>query len=380
MDTQRAQTPEKRQVLRIFLASPGDLVAERRRAREVVDDVNKSTAESLGYFVELLGWEDTLPGADRAQDLINDDLMKCDLFVGMLWKRWGQSTGKSSSGFKEEFDLATELHKKHKRPEIWLFFKRVPVNDTEGAESQLCCVTEFKKSIVSAKSPFFKEFKSPGEWERKFRVWLTKYLHSRAVSSSGAARAARRTVAVKRDLAMKKRLLRALMKDAKKINWEEVRKDPRAQFAVPRVIIRSVDDNSYPGPGSSEAGISGWFKVDLWNFYYRGIELALAVEHGVTDEKGRWSVIEYGQSFDERRYRKIKMFRLGRIPFRNIVAMDTKGDEYYDEPHLFCRFQDGADGNEPYEGFRYVQNVHDFFWTMEPDLQFDIREQVERER
>jgi hypothetical protein len=40
----------------------------------------------------------------------------------------------------------------------------------------------------------------------------------------------------------------------------------------------------------------------------------------------------------------------GCIPFRNIVEIDTMGDEYYAEPHIYCRF---ADAGAPYEEFRY---------------------------
>ena len=93
-----------RRLLNIFLASPGDLESERRAAKEVVDEV-AMTARELGISLELLGWEDTLPGAQRPQDAINADLDSADLVVGLLWRRWGQPTGHGeyTSGFEEEF-------------------------------------------------------------------------------------------------------------------------------------------------------------------------------------------------------------------------------------------------------------------------------------
>ena len=36
----------------------------------------------------------TLPGSARPQELINRDLALCDFIIGLLWKRWGQPTGK----------------------------------------------------------------------------------------------------------------------------------------------------------------------------------------------------------------------------------------------------------------------------------------------
>ena len=89
-----------RKVLTVFLASPGDLDAERKAARHAVERVNKNVAKHLGWHVDLVGWEDTLPGHGRPQALINRDVDSCDLFIGVLWQRWGQETGKYSSGFE----------------------------------------------------------------------------------------------------------------------------------------------------------------------------------------------------------------------------------------------------------------------------------------
>lgn len=75
-----------RRVLNVFLASPGDLVDERRAAKEVIDEL-AITARELGVSLELLGWEDTLPGAQRPQEAINKDLDEAELFVGLLWRR-----------------------------------------------------------------------------------------------------------------------------------------------------------------------------------------------------------------------------------------------------------------------------------------------------
>lgn len=55
-----------RQMLRVFLASPGDLVAERQIARDVAAEVSEYVAP-FGYGVELYGWEDTVSQAGRPQ-------------------------------------------------------------------------------------------------------------------------------------------------------------------------------------------------------------------------------------------------------------------------------------------------------------------------
>jgi hypothetical protein len=115
--------PERRNVLRVFLASPGDLAEERRAARQVVDNLNQNFSAELGWTVDLLGWEDTLPGYKRPQELINKDVDSCDLFQGLLSKRWGESTGRYSSGFEAELEQARRRREQTGEPEIWIAFK-----------------------------------------------------------------------------------------------------------------------------------------------------------------------------------------------------------------------------------------------------------------
>src|SRR5688500_5287070 len=97
---------DSRKILTIFVASPGELTAERQILRYVVEQINLTVARALGWHVDLLGWEDTLPGIGRPQSKINPDVDRCDLFVGILWQRWGSQTGVYSSGFEEEFERA----------------------------------------------------------------------------------------------------------------------------------------------------------------------------------------------------------------------------------------------------------------------------------
>jgi hypothetical protein len=96
----------KRDVLTVFIGSPGDLQEERKAARQVVDRLNRNVGRNLGLHVDLRGWEDTLPGAGRPQEIINEDLMDSDLFVGLLYRRWGSPSGEYTSGFEEEYELA----------------------------------------------------------------------------------------------------------------------------------------------------------------------------------------------------------------------------------------------------------------------------------
>jgi len=166
----------KRNVLTVFLASPGDLKSERSITREVVERINKVVSRHLDWHIELLGWEDTLPGCSRPQDIINKDVDCCDLFLGLLWKRWGQSTGKHTSGFHEEFLRARERRMHSGVPEIWLFFKTIGSDSLEDPGEQLNSVLKFKDEQIEQKELLFKEFPDTQSWERIINDQLMAYV------------------------------------------------------------------------------------------------------------------------------------------------------------------------------------------------------------
>ncbi len=81
----------------------------------------------MEYHLEAIGWEETLPSVGRPQELINADLIECDLFIMALWEKWGTDSGKYSSGTEEEYFVALEQFKKSGKPEIWLLFKEITI-------------------------------------------------------------------------------------------------------------------------------------------------------------------------------------------------------------------------------------------------------------
>jgi hypothetical protein len=169
---------EVRKVLTAFIASPGDLEEERRAAFAVVDRINRVTARTLGWVVDLRGWEDVLPGFSRPQELINRDVDDCDIFIGMLWRRWGSPTGTHSSGFEEEFERARERHALTGTPDVWLYFKSVPGVETRDPGPQLARVLEFQAHAEFEKMLLFRRFESVSDWERQlFDALMTRVLN-----------------------------------------------------------------------------------------------------------------------------------------------------------------------------------------------------------
>lgn len=169
---------ETRRFIKVFLASPGDLAEERKVAKAIVDEFNSQLADALGYQVELVGWEDTLPGVGRPQAIINRDLDGCDLFVGMLWKRWGTPPGTEpyTSGFEEEFKRSMTRNAKEGRPEINLLLKDLDAASLADPGDHLKKVIAFKDQVFAEKKLLAGTFADVRDFEGKFRKCIQGYV------------------------------------------------------------------------------------------------------------------------------------------------------------------------------------------------------------
>ena len=81
--------------LRIFVASPSDVVEERNIVSMVVEELRRSLGELLGIELVTIRWEThTWPDVgDDAQDVINKQIGEYDVLVGMMWKPARQRLG-----------------------------------------------------------------------------------------------------------------------------------------------------------------------------------------------------------------------------------------------------------------------------------------------
>lgn len=150
---------DKQKIIRIFIGSPGGLKEERQAAHDVVNSVNRSHADRWGVQFRLLGWEDSVPGYARAQDKINEDLDKCDYFIGVLWDHWGTPPGsKYTSGFEEEYSRAEQRVKNGLMKDMAIYFKKVEVPDNMEPGKELRKVKVFRQKLIDDKKVFFKDF------------------------------------------------------------------------------------------------------------------------------------------------------------------------------------------------------------------------------
>jgi len=137
--------------IRVFVASPGDVGQERESLKSVIDELNTTIAPYKGLSLELVKWEThATPSMGRAQGVINSQLGQYDIFIGIMWKRFGTPTGKAESGTQEEFQIAYEQWKSTKSIRILFYFCQDPFMPRGVDEiDQLKKVIEFRERLAS---------------------------------------------------------------------------------------------------------------------------------------------------------------------------------------------------------------------------------------
>jgi len=176
------------QVRKVFIASPSDLVEERSMFPQILEQVNRIKAHDLGLHLEPLDSESSPPGMGRPQGLIDETVKECDLFVMLLWKRWGTPSGKYSSGTEEEFELARRRARRHKKPTVWLYFRDVPQEMIADPGEQLRRVLNFRDKVEAENVCKYERYGSASEWERLFEDHLCAWVAGRpqAIRRKGA--------------------------------------------------------------------------------------------------------------------------------------------------------------------------------------------------
>jgi len=143
--------PRKETILQVFVGSPSDVQDERTAVREVIDDLNNTWAANSGVRFEAVSWEThAVPGmGESAQSVINQILPNdFDIFVGILWTRFGTPTKEAESGTEEEFHRAFERYKAVPNSvEILFYFKDEQVSPSSLDIGQLAKVVEFRNKI-----------------------------------------------------------------------------------------------------------------------------------------------------------------------------------------------------------------------------------------
>ncbi|HKC66473.1 MAG TPA: ATP-binding protein, partial [Pyrinomonadaceae bacterium] len=116
--------------IRIFVASASDTASERAKVGTVAAML-KPLADNLGVTLDVSDWYSMVPDTGRPEQVILNQLdpEPWDVFIGILWHRFGmpldgysqQTQREYLSGTEEEFNIAYRLWKQYGRPRVMVY-------------------------------------------------------------------------------------------------------------------------------------------------------------------------------------------------------------------------------------------------------------------
>ena len=169
---------------RVFIATPGGLDDERNAFRKTLETYTASDAEPRGVTFHPVGWEETIGGVGRPQELINEDLRQCDYAIFLWHDRWGSPTGNGATvGTEEEWNLAEKLYQEGRVRNIAVFFKKVDERQLRDPGEQLKQVLAHKKD--TAKRYLFKAYDQRDEFCDELRKHLAQWLRDHEKGADG---------------------------------------------------------------------------------------------------------------------------------------------------------------------------------------------------
>lgn len=152
-------------IIRLLLSSPGDVPEERERLTKAVFKFNNQFTEEKRVFFKVIRWEDMAPQIGKSpQFTINNQIGFYDIFVGIMWNRFGTPTDIAASGTEEEFNTALQNWQNTKKPWITFYFSLRAKNlSTSGELQQKQKVIDFKDKIT--KLGIYKDYKTLTKFE-----------------------------------------------------------------------------------------------------------------------------------------------------------------------------------------------------------------------
>ena len=176
-------------ILRIVVASPSDVQAERKALSTVVDELNRGVARDRGLQLSITRWEDDAYAGfhpQGPQGLIDAILRieDCDIFIGMFWKRFGTPVSDAGSGTEHEFQRAYEAWKQQRRPHIMMYFnQRAYTPKTKAEAEQWTHVLAFRESFPP--EGLWWPYRGKTQFEQLVRQHLTQFIRQELQPASG---------------------------------------------------------------------------------------------------------------------------------------------------------------------------------------------------
>ena len=164
----------------IFIGSPDDVQEERKIIEQTIKETNRYYKHDNKIpELDLIKLDTDVRSMivdQEAQTVIDKQIEgKYNVFIGILWKKFGSPTENYDSGTEQEFNNALEKHRQNPNSMNIMFYfctKGVPDLKDVNAE-QLLAVQNFKNKLQDKKG-LYKEYTSIKDFEEKIKNDLIK--------------------------------------------------------------------------------------------------------------------------------------------------------------------------------------------------------------
>ena len=168
-------------VFSVLVACPSDVQEEAGLVRRAVEEINLGMAPLLAARLEVVDWQThASPGiGSDPQDVINRQLPEdYDIFLGVMWARFGTATPRAGSGTEEEFDRAlTRYQANRSGVRILFYFKQAALPPDAIDPAQLQKVQAFRERLKQ-EGVFYRDFGPSDDFERQVRQHLNQQLRT----------------------------------------------------------------------------------------------------------------------------------------------------------------------------------------------------------
>ena len=165
--------------IKVLVSSPGDVVQERELIENVIDEINKTLGERENISLRHLKYEsDTHPAfGESAQAEINRQIGDYDIFLGIMWGRFGTKTDNAGSGTEEEFNIAMKRKASGDLIELMFYFKNEPIAPSKIDTTQLQKVQDFREKMATEHRGYYREFITADEFQSQARIHLNRVVN-----------------------------------------------------------------------------------------------------------------------------------------------------------------------------------------------------------
>jgi hypothetical protein len=170
---------------------------------------------------------------------------------------------------------------------------------------------------------------------------INKFLEAELKPQKPKTKSKTSRTAFKQKYALNKRIEKALIRNFTEKEWFKYREaftyEPSRKYKYGSLIVRSIDDKSFPDQTFNEQGMPSWTKLELWDFYDNGLEFVrMSNKQVVLEEDGTWDFCESSNQ------NAIGCSIFLRISYDNMVEYDNERDGYHGYPTLYVEYNNNG--------------------------------------